>query len=173
MSEETAGILTEEILSHIGTQGPEDTASVNLTELVRYANAVTITPEPNPLFTDEEAAAASPFGGTIAPFQFYSVPFTPMPLPSSVKEDGIPGGASLMAVELPPLPLPRTMAGGLDVTYIRPVRPGDILSRQTTLAAMTEKTGKSGPLVFTTMETTYRDAAGEPVVIVRQSIISR
>lgn len=173
MSTEGPGILTEEILSHIGATGPEDTAEVTLPELVRYANAVTITPEPNPLLVDAAAAESSPFEGIIAPFQFYSVPFTPMPLPGALKEDGIPGGVSLMAVELPPLPLPRTMAGGLDVEYIRPVRPGDVLTRQTTLSAMTEKMGKSGPLVFTTMETTYRDAGGDPVVIVRQSIISR
>lgn len=171
--EQTPGILTDEILSHIGKTGPTDTAAVTATEIARYANAVTITPDPNPLFVDEDAAAATPFGGVIAPFQFYSVPFTPMPLPATLKEDGIPTGASLMAVDLPPLPLPRTMAGGLDVEYMRPVRPGDVLTRQTTLAGMTEKMGRSGPLVFTTMETTYRNADGEPVVVVRQSIISR
>jgi 3-methylfumaryl-CoA hydratase len=173
MSDETAGILTEEILSYIGREGPEETATVHLPEMLRYAQAVTLTPTANPIFTDEKAAAETPFGTPIAPFQFYSVPFTTMASPSSLKEDGIPASGGLFSVELPPIPLPRTMAGGLDVRYHRPIRDGDVLTRRTRIAGITERKGRTGPLVFTTMETTYRGADGQPVVVVRQTIISR
>ena len=73
----------------------------------------------------------------------------------------------------PPIPLPRTMAGGQEVVYRRPIRPGDVLTRQSRISSIEDRSGSSGPLVFTTTETTYSDAAGEPVVIVRSTSISR
>ncbi len=170
---ESSGVLTEEILSYIGREGPDETVAFHREEMIRYANAVTLTPAPNPLFIDDSAASASPFGAIIAPFQFYSIPFTVMAPPAMLKEDGIPASGGLFSVELPPVPLPRTMAGGLKVRYRRPVRDGDVLTRRTRLAAITERQGKSGPLVFTTMETTYRDESERDVVVVEQTIISR
>ncbi len=65
------------------------------------------------------------------------------------------------------------MAGGQEVEYIRPIRPGDVLTRQSRISNIEERQGSTGPLVFTTNETTYHDADGEPVVIVRSTSISR
>lgn len=173
MSETQAGVLTDEIRSYVGREGPEETAVAGLPEMVRYAQAVSVTPTANPVLVDERTAAETTFGGVIGAFQFYSVPFTTVAPPSTLKEDGIPAAAGLFNVELPPIPLPRTMAGGLDVRYHRPIRPGDVLTRKTRIADIAERQGRSGPLVFTTMETTYRDGDGSPVVVVRQTIISR
>ena len=167
------GVLNEEILSYIGRESADETVTYHRAEMMRYANAVTLTGEPNPLFVSDEVAAESPFRGIIAPFQFYSIPFTRMAPPALLKEDGIPAAGGLFSVELPPIPLSRTMAGGLNVRYERPVRDGDVLTRRTRIAAIVEREGKSGPLVFTTMETTYRDQSGGDVVVVQQTIISR
>ena len=167
------GVLNEEILSYIGREGPDETVTFHREEMIRYANAVTLTEGPNPLFVSDEVAAESPFRAIIAPFQFYSIPFTQMAPPALLKEDGIPAEGGLFSVELPPIPLPRTMAGGLNIRYERPVRDGDVLTRRTRIAAIVEREGKSGPLVFTTMETNYRDQSGGDVVVVQQTIISR
>lgn len=173
MSEPTASVLNEEIMSYVGREGPEETAAIHQSEMLRYANAVSLTRDPSPILVDAAAAARTPFGGLVAAFQFYSVPFTSMAPPSALKEDGIPAAGGLFSVDMPPIPLPRTMAGGLDVKYERPVRDGDILTRRTKIASITERQGKTGPLVFTTMETTYRDRSGAVVVTVAQTIISR
>lgn len=175
MSDESKKILTEEIMSYIGRQGPIHKGVVSESEAERYATAVALQ-EPHPLYVDADAAMNSPFKGKIAPFHFYSVPFSRMLHHSQLGEDGLgrakPGGSESSSLN-PPIPLPRTMAGGTEVEYMRPIRAGEELTSQTRLADIVEKKGRQGPLVFTTTETVYRDTEGEPVVIVRSKRISR
>lgn len=169
--DEYTPILNDELLSWIGRENEPETADVTLAEIQRYANAVALRGQ-NPLCFDEEQAKASAYGGLIAPFQFYSVPFAAMAETDTLGEDGTTRsglGHSL----LPPIPLPRGMAGGSEVEYMRPIRPGDRLTRRSKLTDITERRGRTGPLVFTTIETTYRDENGEPVVIVRSTGIRR
>jgi hypothetical protein len=40
------------------------------------------------------------------------------------------------------------MAGGLQIDYFRPIRPGDVLVARRTLTDLYEKNGRSGPLIF-------------------------
>jgi hydroxyacyl-ACP dehydratase HTD2-like protein with hotdog domain len=40
------------------------------------------------------------------------------------------------------------MAGGLDIEYLKPIRPGDWLTSRRTLTAIYEKAGRSGSLIF-------------------------
>lgn len=49
---------------------------------------------------------------------------------------------------------------------MRPIRPGDVLTRRSRISDIDERHGSTGPLVLTT-ETTYRDAAGEVVMVLR------
>jgi acyl dehydratase len=161
-------VLTDEIRAWIGRESPEETAEVTRREIERYAHAVGNL---SPLFLDEAVASSSPFEGLVAPFQFYSIPFID-PLPhAALKEDGI--AAAGAGGSRPPIPLPRTMAGGQEVEYVRPIRPGDVLTRRSRISDIDERQGSTGPLVFTTTETTYRDVAGGVVVVVRSTSISR
>ena len=49
----------------------------------------------------------------------------------------------------------RTMAGGHKYEVLGQVHPGDVLTATEYLVDITEKQGRSGPLVFVTTETTY------------------
>ena len=169
--DEYTPILNDELLSWIGRENEPETAEVTLAEIQRYANAVALSGQ-NPLYFDEEQAKPSAYGSLIAPFQFYSVPFSEMAETDTLGGDGLPRSGSGNSLR-PPIPLPRTMAGGSEVEYIRPIRPGDRLTRRSKLTDMTERQGRTGPLVFTTIETTYRDEKDQPVVIVRSTSISR
>lgn len=164
-------IITDEIRSWIGKEGPTETAEVTLREIQRFGNAVTLG-EPDPLFFDEAAAAESPWGGLTAPFLFYGIPFGGMADTSVLGEDGIPRSGTGDGLR-PPIPLPRIMAGGTKVEYFRPLRPGDVLTRQSRISDIAERRGSSGPLVFTSTETTYRDQADETVLLVTTTTISR
>ena len=170
-------ILTEEIMSYIGREGPIHKGVVSGSEAERYATAVALE-EPHPLYVDADAANSSPFKGKIAPFHFYSIPFSRMPHHTQLGEDGLgrprkgTGGSESTSLN-PPIPLPRTMAGGAEVEYLRPIRAGEELTSQTRLADIVEKQGRQGPLVFTTTETLYRNPEGETVVIVRTKRIRR
>lgn len=169
--EENTPILNDEIRSWIGREGTSSTAAFTAESIRQYATAVGIGAV-DPLFVDEEFARGTPYGGVVAPFLYFNVPFSALQHTAQLKEDGIPAGA-IGNTPRPPIPLPRTMAGGTEVEYLRPIRPGDVLTQQSKISDITERQGSSGPLVFTTTETTYRDAAGEPVVIVRSTTISR
>jgi acyl dehydratase len=159
-------VINDEIRSWVGHEGPSETAAVTQRDIERYAYAVGNL---SPLFLDEAEAKQSPFSGIVAPFQFYSIPFVQPRRHEDLRDDGLPGEAGAR----PPIPLPRTMAGGQEVEYVRPIRPGDVLTQQSRISSIEERRGSSGPLVFTVTETTYRDAGGQPVVVVRSTSISR
>jgi 3-methylfumaryl-CoA hydratase len=52
---------------------------------------------------------------------------------------------------LPPVPLPRRMWAGSRFEFHRPLHIGDSLMRRSTIERITEKTGRSGALVFVTL----------------------
>ncbi len=52
---------------------------------------------------------------------------------------------------LPPVPLPRRMWAGSRIAFLRPIAIGEPLRRVSTIAAVTVKEGRSGPLVFVTV----------------------
>lgn len=165
-------ILNDMLMSWIGRKDAPVTATVTEMEVQRFATSVSIE-RPNPLFLNGKEAKKTPFDGCIAPFFFFGIPFAGMVYVDDLADDGIPTkGGGMMSLR-PPIPLPRTMAGGTEVEYLRPIRVGDVLTRQSELVDLTEKVGRSGPLVFTTIKTTYSDQQAKPVVIVRMSTISR
>jgi len=49
---------------------------------------------------------------------------------------------------MPPIPLPRRMWAGSDLSFHAPILPGQAISRTTTIESITEKTGSTGPLCF-------------------------
>jgi 3-methylfumaryl-CoA hydratase len=57
---------------------------------------------------------------------------------------------------LPPVPLPRRMWAGSRVGFLEPLRIGDAVERLSTVTSVAAKTGASGPLVFVTVEHSFR-----------------
>ncbi len=73
---------------------------------------------------------------------------------------------------LPPIPLPRRMWAASAMTFHRPLRMGDAIARTSTIAAITEKSGGSGTLVF--VELDHRTGAnGALAVEERQTLVYR
>lgn len=73
---------------------------------------------------------------------------------------------------LPPVALPRRMWAGSRVDFLAPLRVGDDIERTSTVAAVTEKEGRSGSLVFVDVDHETR-AGGTPAVAERQTIVYR
>ena len=61
---------------------------------------------------------------------------------------------------LPPVPLPRRMLGGRRLTYHSAPCVGDALERETEIASITPKKGRSGDLVFVTLRHRIMRAGG-------------
>ena len=71
---------------------------------------------------------------------------------------------------LPPVPLPRRMLGGRRLDYRAPVRVGDELTRETEIAAITPKVGRSGAMIFVMLRHTISGPTG--VVAVEEQDIA-
>jgi 3-methylfumaryl-CoA hydratase len=88
--------------------------------------------------------------------------------PAGLGHDGHPAKGGL----LPPVSLPRRMWAGGRLTFHRPLPLGASVTRTSTIAAVTEKSGRSGTLVFVTVRHVL-DAGEGPAVSEEQDLVYR
>lgn len=74
-----------------------------------------------------------------------------------------PDGHAAKGGFLPPVPLPRRMWAGSDIRFLAPIRSGDAIRRRSTIGAIEEKRGRSGPLTFVTVRHDIANAVGTVV----------
>lgn len=87
-------------------------------------------------------------------------------------EDGHPHRQDTRAGFLPPVPLPRRMWASSSVTFHRPIAIGDTIERVSTIAAITEKVGGTGSLIFVEIDHATH-AGGALAVSERQTLVYR
>ncbi|PZW42134.1 3-methylfumaryl-CoA hydratase [Humitalea rosea] len=86
--------------------------------------------------------------------------------PDIAPQSGLgPDGHPRKGEFLPPIPLPRRMFAGRRARFLAPLPLGAEATRTTTIAAITEKTGRTGPMVFVTLR---HDIAAEGVLLVSE-----
>ena len=73
---------------------------------------------------------------------------------------------------LPPVPLPARMWAGGDVTHLTPLKIGEAVTRRSVIGDITDKQGRSGTLVFVTVEHEY-SSGGRLCIREKQSIVYR
>lgn len=139
-------LLSEEILSHIGSQSPPRREIVTRRDIRKYAVA---TNNRQKKYLD----------GDVAPPLFHVHLFWDVVPLSELSPDGVS-----IDTLLPKFPLEKAMAGGLEIDYLKPIRPGDWLTATRTLTNIYEKIGRSGPLIFYEVLMEITDDIGEPVV---------
>lgn len=88
--------------------------------------------------------AGRPPAGTALPALWHWLYFLPLYRQSEVGADGHAKRGGF----LPPVPLPRRMWAGSQFEFREPLRIGDLVTRTSTIADVTEKHGRTGPLVF-------------------------
>ncbi len=97
---------------------------------------------------------------------------TPEAPTAKLSEDGHPRREDGPDGFLPPVPLPRRMWAGSSIDFHRPLVVGWVIERTSRVAAITEKSGGSGRLVFVEIEhETHAD--GALAVIERQKLVYR
>jgi acyl dehydratase len=133
--------------------------------------------DPNPVYVDEEYAAATEVGGIIAPPTFVQASAQwddEFPLRPREGQPWLGSGRTPTGIDA------TSRAAGGDASrtrgmlhaeqhfeYHRPVRAGDVLYPTTRTGDSWEKQGRSGTLSFTELVTEFRDGAGELVVTTR------
>lgn len=133
-------------------------------DIKRFAQAIG---DDNPLYYDEQYAKTTRYEGIIAPPLFcHSCAFDDVPI-EQLREDGLPDELNL------PLPTTRAVGGGSVFEVGEVIRPGDTLTITKKVKDIYTKTGKSGTLYFTVLETTVTNQKGEVVARETASFIQR
>jgi 3-methylfumaryl-CoA hydratase len=94
--------------------------------------------------------------GAPVPNHWLSILFDDAAPQSALGPDGHPAKGDF----LPPVPLPRRMLGGRRLTYHAAPRVGDALERETAIAAITPKVGRSGAMIFVMLRHTVTGPQG-------------
>jgi 3-methylfumaryl-CoA hydratase len=94
--------------------------------------------------------------GAPVPSHWLSILFDDAAPQSQLGPDGHPAKGDF----LPPVPLPRRMLGGRRIAYHAAPRVGDTLERETEIAAITPKVGRSGAMIFVMLRHTITGPNG-------------
>jgi 3-methylfumaryl-CoA hydratase len=106
----------------------------------------------------EDVAGAAPLAGLAATLDHSEPPWRPGEAPPlghwlyflpraparDISEDGHPHRGGF----LPPVPLPRRMWAGGEFSFTSPILVGETITRRSTIAEVTPKSGRSGEMVF-------------------------
>ena len=148
-------LLSEELLSNIGRSSEPQRELVTRRDIRKYAVA---TGNRQQKYLD----------GDQAPPMFHVPLFWDVVPLDQLTPDGVS-----VDTLLPKFPLEKAMAGGLEITYHKPVYPGDWLTSTRTLTDIYEKQGRSGPLIFYEVVMEIRDDDGEQVITEKTTRILR
>ena len=100
--------------------------------------------------------------GTPLPALWHWLYFLPLYRQSEVGPDGHAKRGGF----LPPIPLPRRMWAGSQLQFLEPLRIGDAITRTSTIEDVTEKSGRSGALVFVRVRHEIRRRDEAPAALV-------
>ncbi len=161
MSDEAITYVTDEMRAAQGVWGESRTAPpITETDIRRWAMATHYPETPPRIYWDAEYAAATRWGGIIAPPDFN--PFAwPVERPK--------GGSPALAGQRPDGKPLTGMNGGQTDTYGAPMRPGDVISARTRLVDWNEREGRLGHTLYVRSEIEWRNQNGE-LVKTRMSI---
>ena len=100
-----------------------------------------------------------PAEGTEVPPLWHWLYFTPLTRASELGHDG----HAKLGGFLPPVPLPRRMWAGGRLEFLQPLAVGDAITRESVIADVSGKSGRSGALVFVTVRHAIGHAGGVAV----------
>ena len=160
-------VITDEMKALIGKQlGSSYVAGeVDRSSIQKFATAVCDT---NPLWTDEEYAKGTRWGGTMAPPTFLiSIS------PQATLADGRTPNTSETALPFEK-PYKRGFSAGDEWEAFKPVRPGDVLTVTTVLGNLFEKQGRPGVgrMLFVRTDNTIRNQRNEVIAVHRYTSVS-
>jgi acyl dehydratase len=161
-------LITDAARALIGIESEVFLGEIDIRDSQRYALAVG---DLNPLYFDEEYARDSAYGGLIAPPNMLTAIRT-WGRGATEQELARDGVVNLPEEKLP-IPLQRRMAGGQELEYHAPVRPGDGITRRGGIVSLEERDGRSGKFVVMLRQDRYYNQAGDLLVTCSETVLIR
>jgi hypothetical protein len=137
---------------------------VSESDIRRWAIAAYYPAPPPRLFWDAQHAAATSYGGIVAPEDFNPFAWMAQPEPGAEPDLGRGGWATperQLGIDGPSLPT--MINGGRAVTYGVRMRPGDIVTSVVRVGDYSERTGRLGLMLFTVLSETWTNQTGETI----------
>jgi acyl dehydratase len=157
--------LTDEVLSIVGTSTPPRRGTVTAYDIRKFATGID---DANPLFTDADAARAAGYADVVSPPLFNAAILRPTPFREGFVNDG-----QYETTAPPGLTHLQTMLAGQRWEIVRPSVAGEEIQEVFTTKSITEKQGKTGPIVFVEKESVVSTAAGEVIERYGSTLILR
>jgi 3-methylfumaryl-CoA hydratase len=150
-------LLNDEAREWARSEFPDEEFLVGRSDVQRYAFAIG---ETDPVHLDPEAARKAGHADVVAPplFPYVIRMHTSHLIP---RQDLAPDGSA--TADVPPVETTRAMAGEITLELGEPVVAGDTVTVRKRIVEMYEKEGRSGPLVFVTMEFEFVNQRDEMV----------
>lgn len=155
MGDDATTYVTDEMRQAQGKWGESRTAPpIAATDIRRWAMATYYPQQPPRVYWDAEYAAATPWGGIVAPPDFN---------PFAWLVERPRGGSPGLAGRRPDGKPLTGMNGGQTDTYGAPMRPGDIVTVRSRLVDWWEREGRLGHTLYVRSEIEWRNHNDELV----------
>lgn len=157
--------LTDSVLAIVGTSTEPRKGLVTADGIRKFATGID---DHNPLFIDADAARAAGYADVIAPPLFNAAALRPTPFREGFISDG-----QYETTAPPGLTHLQTMLAGQRWEIIRPSVAGEEIQEVFTTKSITEKQGRTGPIVFVEKESVVSTLAGEVIERYGSTLILR
>ncbi len=163
--------ITTAMRSVVGVEFASSTSfPISKSDIRRWATAV-YYPEPPPReFWD---TLNEPTEQLVAPVEFNPFAWMASDGPAHTREEGADDPDhqfTILGVEGPGLKF--QVNGGMSVTYGAPMKSGDVITASLSIAELSERTGRLGPMLLKTTEAVWTNQDGAEVKRERMTIIS-
>jgi acyl dehydratase len=160
-----ATYLTDSVMATVGASTPPRSGTVTAYDIRKFCAAVD---DQNPLCLDPAAARAAGYADVIAPPLFNAAVLRQVPFRSGLLSDG-----QYETTAPPGLGHLQTMLAGQSWEILRPTVAGEQIQEVFTTKSITEREGRTGPIVFVEKESLVTTLAGEPVERYSSTLILR
>jgi acyl dehydratase len=153
-------LISDDMRAQIGKRSDASSAEVDKTSIRLFARSVGHT---DPIYYDEDAAKAAGYRNLPAPPGYLG---TPIFNPSRAAGRGV----NPLAMQTP-RPLTRILNGGTEIEYLGDICAGDVLTSESYIDNLAERTGGIGQMLIVTSKTEYKNQEGEVVAVSTGTLI--
>ena len=151
--------MTQALLMNTATTASLDHLCDWIGRTEQRDDTVTAAPLAGLIATLDRSGDPAPIDGSVLPPLAHWLYFLPQALQREIGADGHPKRGGF----LPPVPLPRRMWAGGRLAFVHPIRVGEPVTRRSTITSVDAKHGRSGALVFVTVQHEIVNAQGVAV----------